>query len=255
MKKIFYLFTASLLVMTSCSNDDKEDTAINNSVLVKKAIMKDGTSSDFFEYSYNGNKLTRISPSFSNNAFIDFTYNGDLINGSKRYDENKVLLFEMIYEYDSKQRLISEKLLSKFYYSGNKRVFVYNSDGTIGYTEFTGDLINQDIIVITGKVWLNDQGETIKVEEYKDNVLFSKTEYTYDDKNNIFKNILGYNKINLLGDLGKIHNILTCKKYNSSDVLAYGYSNKYSYNSANYPVSVITTFEDGGVGNSEWVYY
>jgi hypothetical protein len=256
MKKLLYLFCASLLVLTSCSNgDDKEDSVINNSVLVKKAIMKDGTSSDFFEYSYNANKLTRISPSFTKNAFIDFTYNGDLINGSKRYDENKALLFEMIYEYDGKQRLISEKLLSKFYDSVNKRIFVYNSDGTIGYTEFTGDLINQDQIVKTGKIWVNDEGETIKVEEYEGNELLSKAEYTYDDKNNIYKNILGYYKLFLLGEIPKTHNILTCKKYDSNNVLTYSYSNKYSYNSDNYPVSVITTYKDGHLGNTEWVYY
>lgn len=256
MKKILFVICASLLVLSSCSNDDgKDDTAINDSVLLKKVIFKDGTSSNFLEYSYIGNKLKRISPNSSNLVFFDFTYNGDLIDGSKRYDENKELIFEAIYGYDNKQRLVSEKIISKFYVSGSKRIFVYNSDGTISFTEFTGDLVGHDQIVKTGIIWVNDEGETIKVEEYEGNALLSKAEYTYDDKNNIYKNILGYNKLFLLGEIPKTHNILTCKKYDSNNVLTYSYSNMYSYNSDNYPVSVITTYEDGHLGNTEWVYY
>jgi hypothetical protein len=254
MKKLLYLFCTSLLILTSCSKDDGQNVTADNSVLVKKATMNDGASTDFLEYSYNGKKLTRIKSSINGVAFFDFTYNGDLIIGSKRYDDNNVLQFEMIYGYDNNQRLVSEKTLSKFYGFGGKRIFVYNSDGTIGITEYSGDLINQDIIIGTGKIWLNGEGETIKVEEYQDNALVSRTEYTYDDKNNVFKNISGYSKLFLTGEIPKTHNILTCKRYDSNNALTSSSSCKYTYNAANYPVSVITSFEGVATGTTEWVY-
>jgi len=255
MKKLLYLFCASLLILTSCSKDDSQDSTADNVVLVKKAISNNGTSTDFLEYGYSGKKLTRITPSIAGVAFFDFSYDGDLINGSKRYNGDNVVDFEMVYEYDSKQRLVTEKTLSKVYSFGEKKVFVYNSDGTIGFTKFSGDLIKQDEIIGTGTIWLNDEGETIKVEEYQDDALLSRTEYTYDDKKCIFNNIPAYNKLFLLGEIAKTHNILTYKAYDNNNVLAYSYSNKYAYNTANYPVSVITTFKDGTVGTTDWIYY
>jgi hypothetical protein len=245
-----------LLVFSSCSNDNnQEDSAVNDSVLLKKAVMKNGASTDFFEYSYDGKKLARISYDSGNNDFSTFTYNGDVINGSKRFGSNNDLLFERVYEYDSKQRMISLSTVSEIHDYGDKTVFVYNSDGTISFKKYLGDFVNQTKLDKTGKIWLNAEGETMIVEEYQDSVLLSKTEFTYDDKNNTIKNIVGFNKIFLLGEQGKIHNILTCKKFDSNNFLSYSYSNRYTYNSANFPVSVITTFEDGSVGSTEWVYY
>ncbi|WP_147298233.1 hypothetical protein [Flavobacterium aquicola] len=143
-------------------------------------------------------------------------------------------------------------MITKYGDSG-KRVYVYNSDATISFTESSVALTDQNTTK-TGKIWLNEEGEVSKIEEYKDNVLFSKREYTYDDKNNISRNIIGYNKLFLIDVLGITHNILTYKRYDSNNVLNSGYSNKYTYNSDNYPVSRVETSNSGSVYTIEYLY-
>lgn len=98
MKKLLYLFTASLLVFTSCSNDDNDSSDPASSILVKK-ITKIASDGDFSteNYLYNGNKV--VSMTEADGSVTKYTYTGDLIAKIEDFDETGTLNLTTNYNY------------------------------------------------------------------------------------------------------------------------------------------------------------
>jgi hypothetical protein len=130
------------------------------------------------------------------------------------------------------------------FYSNNtaeKRVYTYNND-IITFQVYSGNFLNQNTIGNSGIIYKNTFGDVAKVENYNGANLLNKTEYTYDSKNSIFKNALGYDKLVSIFESGKVNNITSSTTFNDGGDIINQYNNIYTYNSSNFPIAVTTSF-------------
>lgn len=243
MKKLIYLFCAFTFLF-SCSSDDSNE---NQPILVTQITTNNIVSN----LTYNGTKLISIVSESGNTQ--EFTYTGDLISKIKYYVLGSSNFTESSFEYNSDGKINMGITL----FQGNdpygvKSVYTYNSDGTISYNFYLGNLVSQTELISSSKLFIGTNDEIVKVEEYdNDGDIFERYEYTYDTKNNPIKNITGFNKLPFNRD-GKYFNVLNCITMGgfSSENL----TNQFQYNSNNYPSSVSTTYGDGSVSNTIFTY-
>jgi len=236
MKKLLLL---SALLIFACSDDDSSDTNnnYNNYKLVDtyqySYVNNDPGSSNFgniyediISYSYDGNKLLNAS----NDEFIvNYTYNEDNKISAVYFSGGDVGEAE----YDNQERLVT------WTYTdvddnpiGNPSVsianFVYNQDGSVVQT-WQGE--GQSTFT-----YLFDQNENITtIISTTNNFTNSEKHYTYDNKNNPFKNILGnsffvniwFNPLNISA---LNNNIITAENENNIFF--------YTYDDDDYPISL-----------------
>jgi len=196
MKKLFYLFSASLLVFTSCSSDgNSSDPA--TSTLVKKmvSILGSGSDSKTFinQVTYSGNKIVN---NVGQDGFIStFTYTEDHIT--------KIENSGRISEYTYENNKVKTCTRTNYYMLGVTTMktlilrmdYSYNTDDTVSFIETTVDpRSNDEYINATGKFTFAD-GNLVKKEKIYESSKDDKfvTTYEYDKKSNPNKNILGYN--------------------------------------------------------------
>ena len=245
MKKIILLLNVVALAFISCNNDDTTTPVISNnsgSVFLTKTIVTEGSDVITTSYIYNGNKLVTIKDDDGYTA--TYTYTGNLITSSEETNANSIFDSYDTYEYDSSARLI----LFKRFQGGMggaefvRESYVYNADGTATITDIGGN---------TGQLFFLN-GEIIKVVKSAGII----RNYTYDSKNNPFKNITGVNKLNYNeGDLsfteGISKNVLT--KTNTLNADNYNY--QYVYNALNFPTTCTVTYNQNGSAGTETIKY
>lgn len=187
------------------------------------------------------------------NQLQTFTYSGNLITETSRFlNGHSVADFEVKYEYDVNQQLIKETFFDYQSSTADKKVFTYYSDNTVFYQTYSGDLTNQTTLGRNGVFYLNANGEVFKKEEFYQGNLSLRSEYTFDAKNNIFKNVTGFAKL-ITYQNGRFNNVLTSNNYDSGGTLVYGVSAQYTYNFGNFPISVITT-SNGSSSTTQYFY-
>ncbi len=229
-----------LLVLNSCSSSDSSSTPTSESdVLVTKIIehfANDGTTLTT-DYTYNGKKV--VSTLDSDGYHESFTYTGDLITSIRWYDDTDTLITLETFTYNSSNQMTLYVLNDYSTDQGRKEVFVHNSNNTVSYTVYNGDNSTQTNLLATGTFFVTN-GEVTKIETTIP-APFSSTSttiYTYDTKNNPFKNTTGYDKMNYVNEeaIGVTRNILTDHFTNSSgsDNL---YTTTFSYNGLNFPIT------------------
>lgn len=233
MKKIIVACLALFLVV-SCSSTDSPSAS--QDVLVKRTVSTDEDGlEETLQYFYNGNKISRIEG--PDGFKVQFTYVGDLITAI-RYFAGTTEFQTETYTYNSQGQMIKYVLLSLLQDYGAKEEFTYNADGTIEYTRALGDLVSQTESPSSGKLFFTN-GEITKVENYEFGAT-SVVNYTYDTKNNPFKNITGISKISFADQVvgGFNHNVLTEEHptFPSSNL-----TTAYQYNSNDYPISAVET--------------
>lgn len=257
--KLFYFLIASLFVLNSCSGDTdgrdiepikdiKTEPKKENQVLLKKTIQTDSDGDKVItKYAYNGSKLLSIT--FEGEiGGLYLTYSGDLISRMEFEYDGEIEQINL-YEYDSKGKLVTFKRIEPIENRGNKEIYTYNADGTISVVQYKGDSKTQTqkngTSIIT---FLNGEVDEI-VSTHSPNF-----KYTYDTKNNPFKNILGYDKINFVdGEAeGILHNRI-------SQVLVYGdvtatMTSKITYNADGYPQKSFDNFENVKGTTTEYFY-
>ncbi|KAF2510182.1 hypothetical protein EYY60_11775 [Flavobacterium zhairuonense] len=240
MKKILCLFGALTLLLTSCSSDDSGSSV----VLLKKEITTDSDGDKVTtDYKYDGNKIISATVQGTTTG-IYFTYTGDLITKMEFKYEGVVEQVNK-YEYDSNGKLISFIRVEPLEENGSKEVYTYNSDGSISITAYSGTDLAQTTADGTGKITFVN-GEIDKIA-----LTYGPTRsYTYDDKNNPYKNVLGYDKISFTdGEAeGILHNIVSVK--NGTKVTE---SYVFTYNGDGYPVKSVDT-DGSGVATTEYFY-
>lgn len=231
MQRKFLILILSSFFLLSCNSDDGTNS---NAVLVKKAEANGIT----FQYKYNGNKLSKI---IVDDVEEVFTYSGDLIvNIKKYYTGTNLVISESQYTYDSNHKMIQEVLL---YYQdnlGSKMVYTHNVNGSVSFQTYDGSLTSQINLTQSGFTYLNNEGNVSKVEIYNGANLYSTTEYVYDDKNSTHKNITGYDKL-LSNFHGNKNNVISRRVYDGNNTLVNGFDSVFTYNSNDFPSSVITT--------------
>ncbi|WP_312769803.1 hypothetical protein [Epilithonimonas sp.] len=250
------IFLSSLIFLSlSCSSSNDDETIIVDPqypILVTKAIV-DG---DVYIVKYDGIKILEESNSDGSNKFV-YTYTGNFITQINDYS-NGSLRSTADFTYDG-DKLINVKEVSITSGSNTTSTktltYTYPNSTTINCTQirnytFAGNSqTDKSDIVYTVK-----DGDVISSKEkyYHNNVLAGNlTEtYTYDDKNNPFKNILGFDKMELYNPWasndnlsGKKNLVLFTNANTPTNSASSSYKIMYttSYNNKDYPNQITET--------------
>ena len=216
MKKIF--FTALMgAMMISCSRDNDNtnpttlQTPATNEIGIlptKLTFSQTGKADKVTTFSYNGNKLVKVT-----NGFYDeiFTYTGDLIT-SMNYTDEYSFVSNFVFNYDSNGNLISEKSVS--YYKRNIIFSEYDITYTINGSTVTAQSVAKNYSQLDGVLssiststityTLDEKKRPIKrVEVYEDKDLIRNTTskgtktftFQYPNHHGFSENIKGMDKL------------------------------------------------------------
>ncbi|NQY29116.1 MAG: hypothetical protein HRT69_06550 [Flavobacteriaceae bacterium] len=252
MKKLLFTLAIGLATLTSCESDlvsappsDSVGGAAYDGVLLKKDIISnaDGTVNNTSEYTYDGNKIIKIVnvSEFGTETTI-YAYTDNLLT---RIDDEHVnpsgaISSEVnLIEYDSNDRVIKETVT---YEVGAPSVdtYLYNADGTVTYTEGVGSG-NEGVSVFT--LLSGNLVSTVSTAPWGD---YNYT-YTYDEKNNPFRNIHQARVFALIGNLSTPNNVLTKTQTSGSDMGGNDEVNTHAYNPEGYPIASTEVYAPGTV--------
>ncbi|MHC6198577.1 hypothetical protein ATE49_01675 [Elizabethkingia miricola] len=251
MKKIVLLASLTL-IFTNCgrSNDNTNEIIVDPVAEVPALPTKVSGSYGVRTVKYDGNKLLEIS-SLTSKMVLEYT--GGLITRVTNYKASgeKERTVELTYSNGNLTNVSSNGrdysgTFSYSYPSANvincTEIKKFTFSGLISYSkrEITYTLNNGNIVSEGVVFYSNDKPDG------KASIV-----YTYDDKNNTFKNILGVDKIKAFlsseelveSITGNSNNILTMDITNISlaGVLTkYKFINNISYSANNYPIQIIS---------------
>ncbi|WP_055446200.1 hypothetical protein [Lacinutrix mariniflava] len=222
-------------------------------VLPKKSIQTYADGSTIIgDYTFNGNKLTKIEYTINfvgeptETEVEEFTYNGDLlaqidiVENSAGFTETD----SMVLEYNSDNELIT---VTTTLDDTNIQIdnYVHNPDGTITHNEDGGQVY----------IYTIENGNIILENNTNGNNDYT---YTYDDKNGISKNIHKREVFAVLGYTAFNNNYLSYINTGGSTVPD-NENNTYTYNSDNYPITSNTVYNQGSADEethtTEYTYY
>lgn len=252
MKKLIYAFSALALLFASCSSDSDSSTddSSDTSGLLAKIVETYGDGSvETITFTYNGNKIVKHTSDFGEETV--YTYTGDLITEEKYYVDGN-LDETILYEYDANQRVF--KTTRNYEFGSEIDVLTYNANNTVSFVTTSG---TETIAV--GTIYLNgNQPYKKEITEYPG----TGEEYswveetTFDSKNNPFKNVTGYSKLEIgtpsytRGYYGVLNNALG---YSMDNVVKETVT--YTYNGDNYPVTEVCDDHDNNDFDSTSQYF
>lgn len=255
MKKIFAM-AAIALFMVSCTDDDSNSTQTGTKLIKVTETDSDGTL--ISNLTYDGNKLTEINSNDGEKSVL--TYTGNLITEWKTYDADNQLIYKDTYQYNSQNQLVTYIEFSydaEFGDDAYKTTYVHNSNGTISFTEYySDDLDNPDSFTQDATGTITDTTLTTIYDMGEDTEVYT---YTFDGKNNPMKTITGMDKIAFADTMGS-------KKFYTENVVSQSSSwngsasvlestSVYTYNSANYPLTQTETQAGGSsTTTTQYVY-
>ena len=238
MKKIALVFSALILILTSCSSDD-ENNSNQNLILLKKSIST-GLSGNVrtTDYVYDGNKIVSAT---TGALKFNYYYTNDLITKIEA-SYNQVVSDRILFLYDNSQKLIEKTSVNladpEFLI---KEKYEYNFDGTIDLSVYRINTGVQDELIENIKYFIGNNQEIIKKENYRTTGI-EITNYEYDNKNNIFKNVLNLKKL-----LRFDSNVFNCISYQTSvsGVVSSSTTSQFTYNSDGFPITNSSTVVNG----------
>lgn len=246
MKKFISLLSITMIMLTSCSKEDFEDsesitekTNPNGTILRKTIAITNGDISIVTgDYVYNGNKLSKIIT--SDDKYVAYFYTNDLIT-SKEFYTNTILDNKEIFEYNANNQLVNFKRVKANNSIVYRAIFVYNPDGTISVTGYKDGLTDQNSEINKRKIFVQN-GRVVKTETYVNvngTIKTTTNQYSFDTKNSPFQNILGFDKLTYydvtLG--GSSNNITGLNITNSTNSNSRSTTTQYTYNALNFPVT------------------
>ena len=175
MKKI--LFSALVgAMMISCSRDNDDTGSVTNdtSILPTKMTYSETNGKIVYTFSYNGNKLVKITDGFYDEIF---TYTRDLIT-SINYTAGKSFVFN----YDSNGNLISEKYVN--YNTDKIKTSEYNITYTINGSTVTAQSVAK---------YYSQSDEVLSIT--------SNITYTLDEKKRPIKKVVVYEKKDIINNI------------------------------------------------------
>lgn len=250
MKKLLFLFTATLLVLTSCSKDDDNSSDSNpaTATLVKKIIYTEGTETYSTILNYNGNKI--VSAVSSDNYKTNYTYNGDVITKTEDFDDKNVVETTTEYTY------ANGKLATSFVKESGapydvKTVYTYNADGTVSFTDSNFNKTTGALVDDGGRVgkYTYSAGNLVK-KAYS----YYGTEYTntfeYDTKNNPVKNITGFSLLLDNEEDFCANNLLKRTSSTSTGIETH----TYTYDVNGFPIEQKSFYNGTAYGTAQYQY-
>ncbi len=248
MKNIF-VFLLAVVVLSGCSKDEADSSTKNDSLfLVKKAttIYGDEKSKIEITYEYSGNKLLKIID--GENEYVRNIYTGNLITEIQRVHSSGNYTTQL--KYDSENRLSETIFIFDDYKSYTKYSY---SDGKIEYKTYSNSSYSEEFLDGNGIYYLDSRGNIKKQESFTKGNLQRTTEYTLDDKNSIFKNVIGFNPI--INTFSSVTNNVTSRiEYNSKGEKISDVGTTYTYNDDGYPVSCVNFYNGKRVGETFYTY-
>ncbi|WP_394777081.1 hypothetical protein [Flavobacterium sp.] len=252
MKKLIYLLSAILLVLTSCTDDYAvinqkgvivvpetplvpdvpvvtDSTVVVESNLLKKIVhtYKNGFTTTI-DFVYDGNKI--VSETDQDGFKINYTYTGDLITKvEKLYANGEVYISKQyIYEDGRLKDILRQEFGSYF-----KVNYKYNSNNTIWFAESNSNSegIELEATGRTGTYTILD-GNLIKSEKYLGSSQ-SVTTFEYDSEKNPKYNVVGFNLLLDVAYEQSINNPVN--KNDVSGLSTASWTYKYEYNTNGYP--------------------
>ena len=210
-KLLFSALVGAMIISCSRDNDNTNPTtpqtpATNETGILptKLTSSQTGKADEVITFSYNGNKLMKVT---HDNKDVIYTYTGDLITSINNPDGSS-----HVFNYDSNGNLISEKEES---YSGTIKVLEENTTYTINGSTVTAQKISKNYDDITGTLssiststityTLDAKKRPIKsveISEERDSIgnLIEKTNnntttYQYANHHSLIENIVGFDKL------------------------------------------------------------
>jgi len=252
MKKLLYAFSALALLFASCSSDSDSSSDDSSSSVLPTTMVETDFNGDVYTttFTYNGNKMVKTT---DNEGYYEkYFYTGDLITKVEFYNDMDELEQTELFTYNGSQQLTTFQRLAHYNETGSKEIYTYTMSG-VSVSFYEGDLISQTNATGTGTISFSN-GE---ISEITTNFGSSTTRtFTYDSKNNPFKNILGMDKISIssadvsLQGTGVNYNVLTDVQTDDIEERSTTYS--YTYNANNYPLTCNET--DSVLGNSSFQF-
>ena len=212
MKKLLFSALVGAMII-SCSRDNDNtnpttpQTPATNEIGIlptKMTYSETGKADEVITFSYNGNKLVKLT---QNNKDVIYTYTRDLITSINNPNETS-----FVFNYDSNGNLISEKEES---YSGTIKVSEENTTYTINGSTVTAQKISKNYDDIAGtlfsittstitytldakkrpirKVVVSEEKNTAGDITLKENNTFT---YQYANHHSLIENIKGMDKLN-----------------------------------------------------------
>jgi len=256
MKKLLCLFSASLLVLTSCSNGDDSPTVDSTTAILPKKVIYTETDGTFFasEVTYNGNKIVSV---IQDGDKTNYTYTGDVITKIVELDVNNAT--DNIIEYTYANGKVASFVESEpGAPSKYKTIYTYNSDGSVSYKASSIDIAtNVENENSTGVLTFKD-GNIIK-EVRTSNGFVNTTTHEYDTKNNAVKNVLGLNLLLDNEQFVSVNNVVKSTEVSSySDgggTSTYVYTNTYTYDANGFPTEWKSFDNDGKLTGTMQYFY
>ena len=251
MKKLICLLGFSIIMLTSCSSGGDSSggaSTSENDVLVKRSIRTYTSSGNVYtvDHTYDGKKALKSTN--SNGYYETYTYTGNLITQVKNYNSSDGLEETETFTYNANDQLVTYVRVQHTANTGMKTTFVYNTDGTVSTTSYSGTAASQTTAAGTGIILVSN-GEVVMSQTSTG----SMHTYTYDTKNNPFKNVTGFENVMVIGGVatgGVHHNILT-----DNDGSGYVYNTAYTYNNLNFPVTAVKSEGTETISSTEYIYY
>lgn len=233
--------SALLVLFSSCNGNDDDNGSSGSDVVLLKKTIENGPDGQYISTAtYNGTKLVKIETNDAEK--IQFTYTGDDITMMEWFADGELEQRDL-FTYATDGKLATYTSLDLDFGSGTKEVYTQNSDNTITVTGYSGDLDSQTIEEGTSTITFVN-GEVSQIVDP-----FGTTTYTYDNKNNPFKNVTGYSKISYIDGSasGILHNVIS-ENYEGDDS-----TYTFTYDPNDFPATAVEDF-DGEQYTTQFVY-
>ncbi|TRX01346.1 hypothetical protein [Flavobacterium gawalongense] len=252
MKKLLLFIGLGILALNSCSKDNTE-TAIS---INKRPIIRN-KNGVIFTYTYDGNKIIQCENNWGDKWV--YTYTGDLITKEDNYNYN---VLRRSYEHTYENNKIATSIVKDYdipLLFKSKSVYTYTSDTSVMRQIYS--YVNNGYVTNTWqksslvKYTLIDGHITIEEILKTDGTSNSTTVYEYDSKNNVFKNVLGFDKLIYKTDVSD-----DTKHNTINNITRYYYAPTYrelsftfNYDTDNYPISK-TWYNGNGISTETYTY-
>jgi hypothetical protein len=185
MKNLFInktMLLFGILMLHSCSSNTETETKPVVSIFVK-TIVKTHSPNDIetISHIYDGNKI--VSRKNDGGFVSNYTYTGNVITKIEERVNNN---FQSSKEYTYVDGKVATKVWKRNYDGTNSYIYTYNSNGTVSYKRTQPSGVSTGILTIAN-------GNIVKNEVFNNGTLLNTYTYGYDNKNNPFKNVLGFN--------------------------------------------------------------
>lgn len=266
MKKILCLFSALALVLTSCSSDENQEDNVVLPKTIKYSSVEFPEENSSYVSTYDGNKIVSVKDEAGR---TDYTYEGFQIVKEINYDteSGKDIISDIrIYKYTNGK--LSESTYSEGFSTEfpngeyrNRYVYTHNADGTVKKEYYQTNRAGVETKTSRVEVLTFANGNLVKsIETDSESGNVFTAVYEYDNKNNPFKNILGFNLLidhsEGEGSVSSVNNVVKYTATFENGGTPNVYKREIIYNANDYPSKTTHYKNDGTTINvtNEYTY-